>query len=671
MNMKINKLLFGLLGMAAISFTACSDDKVDYERGTWDANENYADIYFAESSKTVELDPADPLTTTLKVYRRVEHEYTYAKDSLGNDSITNDTIVTKLPKLTLKLDIVSNTDSVFEVSDAEFAEGDTVAIVTINFPKAEVGVPYTLDLQVTGADYVSLYSEAPATKLTVTRVKWNDAGFYLDENGNKVEGMCMFTDDFVTGFFGVDNVSYPVKVQERADKPGYFRLINVYHEDYPYNDPGDWDTSKDYYIYIDATNPKKVYIPHYCETGMSWSYGQFLISSMAGYYIAKDQAEKANDYFGTYANGKITFPKSALLIAMTGYNSGSFYNCNDAGLFTVVLDPTLNPYRADIKKDFDYSLDFEGKFVSEQYNTITNVQLWKGVANNTTDKCDSVFAATYGTPYCLKSPYADGYDLYFTVKDGEVKIPEGYEIQATGDKAAGADIYAKISTMSTFAEGLINLVITFQDKEGNVVYGTANEQLLNLTYTEIGTGVYNYNVEPLSQGGSSYYIGSEEATLFQCDQDPSQYYLTPWARSEEGFIFTVQADKTIKFYQSTGENYVEEGEDYGTVYFMDIEEYNPNYAEYLGKYDGNKTFEFVGSYYIPGVGGFGLIAETFVLDGEEAADGARTLHSKDLRLNKTYRAPSRFKAKKVNKTQRNGQKNWKSAIRPSMELLTK
>ena len=112
--------------MAAISFTACSDDKVDYERGTWDANENYADIYFAESSKTVELDPADPLTTTLKVYRRVEHEYTYAKDSLGNDSITNDTIVTKLPKLTLKLDIVSNTDSVFEVSDAEFAEGDTV-----------------------------------------------------------------------------------------------------------------------------------------------------------------------------------------------------------------------------------------------------------------------------------------------------------------------------------------------------------------------------------------------------------------------------------------------------------------------------------------------------------------------------------------------------------------
>jgi hypothetical protein len=507
MNMKINKLLFGLLGMAAISFTACSDDKVDYERGTWDANENYADIYFAESSKTVELDPADPLTTTLKVYRRVEHEYTYAKDSLGNDSITNDTIVTKLPKLTLKLDIVSNTDSVFEVGDAVFAEGDTVAIVTINFPKAEVGVPYTLDLQVTGADYVSLYSEAPATKLTVTRVKWNDAGFYLDENGNKVEGMCMFTDDFVTGFYGVDNVSYPIKVQERADKPGYFRLINVYHEDYPYNDPGDWDTSKDYYIYIDATNPKKVYIPHYCETGMSWSYGQFLISSMAGYYIAKDQAEKANDYFGTYANGKITFPKSALLIAMTGYGSGGFYNCNDAGLFTVVLDPTLNPYRADIKKDFDFSLDYEGKFISEQYESVTRAQLWKGVANNTTDKCDSVFAATYGTPYCLKSPYADGYDLYFTVKDGEVKIPEGYEIQATGDKAAGADIFAKISTMSTFEEGLINLVITFQNEDGSVVYGTSTETLKHVTYTkDMFLGKFTY-WSVYSSNGKLYDLG--------------------------------------------------------------------------------------------------------------------------------------------------------------------
>ena len=506
MNMKINKLLFGLLGMAAISFTACSDDKVDYERGTWDANENYADIYFAESSKTVELDPADPLTTTLKVYRRVEHEYTYAKDSLGNDSITNDTIVTKLPKLTLKLDIVSNTDSVFEVGDAVFAEGDTVAIVTINFPKAEVGVPYTLDLQVTGADYVSLYSEAPATKLTVTRVKWNDAGFYLDENGNKVEGMCMFTDDFVTRFFGVDNVSYPIKVQERSDKPGYFRLINVYGEAYVYNEPGDWDDSKDYFIYIDATNPKKVYIPHYCEVGMDWGYGMFSISSMAGYYISKGTPEKADDYYGTYANGKITFPKEALLINMASY-SANFYNCNSAGMFTVVLDPTLNPYRADIKKDFDFSLDYEGKFISEQYESVTRAQLWKGVANNTTDKCDSVFAATYGTPYCLKSPYADGYDLYFTVKDGEVKIPEGYEIQATGDKAAGADIFAKISTMSTFEEGLINLVITFQNEDGSVVYGTSTETLKHVTYTkDMFLGKFTY-WSVYSSNGKLYDLG--------------------------------------------------------------------------------------------------------------------------------------------------------------------
>ena len=482
--MKLNKLIFGLLGMAAISFTACSDDKVDYERGTWDANTNYADIYFAESSNNVELDPADPLTTTIEVYRRVQHEYTFAKDSLGNDSLTSDTIITALPKLTLKLDVVSNTDSVFEVGDAVFAEGDTVALVTVNFPKAEVGKPYTLDLQVTGADYVSLYSEAPATKLTVTRVKWNDAGFYFDAEGNKVEGMCMYTDDYVTGFFGVENVSYPVKVQERADKPGYFRLINVYGEDYPYNEPGDWDDSKDYYIYIDATNPKKVYIPHYCEVGMDWGYGMFRISSLAGYYIDKEQAEKANDYYGTYANGKITFPKEALLISLANYNSGNFYSCNAGGLFTVVIDPTLNPYRADIVKDFKYELAYDGKFTSEQYESISRVKLLAGTAITTTDDCDSVFAATYGTPYCLESPYAEGYNLYFAVKDGEVKIPEGYELQAIGDKAAGADIYAKISTMSKFAEDKVELVITFQTKDGSVVYGTANEVLEHVTYTK-------------------------------------------------------------------------------------------------------------------------------------------------------------------------------------------
>lgn len=512
--MKLNKLFFGLLGIAALMFTACSDDDVDYQRGAWDANANYADIYFQKSSNTIELDPVDPTSVTLEVYRRVQHEYTYGKDSEGNDSVIADKILTPLPALTVKLDITENTDNVFNVSDAIFAEGDTVAFINVSFPNAAEGIPYKLGLLATGADLVSSYSQSPATSLTVTRVKWNDVGFYLDENGNKVEGWCMFTDDYVTGFYGVDNVSYPIKVQERDDKKGYFRLVNVYHEDYPYNDPGDWDTSKDYYIYIDATNPKKVYIPHYCETGMSWSYGMFRISSMAGYYLARNDESSAEGYYGTYANGQITFPVGGLLISMAGYGTGGFYSCNDAGLFTVVIDPTLNPYRASVEKDFDYAIDYEGLFTSEKYGSATRVKLYKGTANNTTDDCDSVFAAEYGTPYYLESPYAEGYNLYFAAKDGEITIPEGYELQPTGDVAAGEDVYAKISTMSTIEEDLLTLIITFQNKSGSVVYGTAEEVLKHVSYTkDMVLGSFNYMA---TVNGNDYNLGT-----FTITEDPA------------------------------------------------------------------------------------------------------------------------------------------------------
>lgn len=650
--MKLNKLFLGFAALTALSFTACSDDDIEYQRGTWDAADGFADVYFKNATPSVELDPVDECTATLQVYRRVTHEYKYEKDAEGNDSLVSDEIVTKLPALNVKFDVTENTDDVFTVGEANFAEGDTVASFTVSFPKAEIGKPYTLGLIISDASLVSSnYSSAGYLTFTVNRVKWNDVGFYFDENGNKVEGYCMFTDDYVTGFYGVDNVSYPIIVQERDDKKGYFRLKNVYHENYPYNDPGDWDTSKDYYIYIDATNPQKVFIPHYCETGMAWSYGMFRISSLAGLRLAQGRDADAEPYYGTYANGQITFPKGALLISMAGYGTGGFYACNDAGLFTVVIDPTLNPYRADIVEDFDYAKLFDGVLISGQRGTNTTTSLYVGTANNTTDNCDSVFAATYGTPYYVESPYADGYNIYFAVKDnGEVTIPEGYELQPTGlDDNAGHDIYAKLSTMSTYQENYVTLVVTFQSKDGELVYGTNDEIIANLTYKEIGKGVYTYGVQPLSNNADSFYEGAVEATLYQCEQLTGNYYLKPWASSEDGFNFTIGDDGKIRFYQFTGDAFAT----YGDVYFIDLEAYNPAYTDYLGEYDEEtKTFEFNGSYYIPDAGGFGLISETFVLGAElpQPTEAPVVNNMKKSTLVK-YNAPSRFVGKKVDRKQ--------------------
>ena len=648
--MKLNKLFFGLAALTALSFTACSDDDVDYQRGAWDAAAGYADVYFKDLAPSVELDPVDECAAPLQLYRRPVHEYTYAKDSEGNDSVVSDKIVSNLPAMTVKFDVTENTDNVFTVGDATFAEGDTVTTFKVDFPKAEIGKPYKLGLNISDDNLVSPnYSSGDYCTFTVNRVKWNDVGFYFDENGNKVEGYCMFTEDYVTGFFGVDNVSYPIVMQERDDRKGYFRMKNVYGASYPYNEPGDWDTSQDYYIYIDATDPAKVFIPHYCEIGMDWGYGMFRISSIAGLRLAQDRPADAEGNYGTYANGIISFPKEALLISMANYNSGGFYTCNSAGLFKVVVDPTLNPYRADVAKDFEYTKLFDGVLMSGQRGTTTNTALYEGKCITTTDKCDSVFAADYGTAYCVESPYAEGYNLYFSVKEnGDVAIPEGYELQPTGlNDNAGHDIFAKLSTMSTYQENYVTLVVTFQTEDGELVYGTSDEIVANLTYSEVGKGVYTYGVGALSQNAGSYYEGADEATLFQCDQLKGSYYLKPWASSEDGLNFTIGADGKIRFYQNTGDQY----EDYGDVYFIDLEAYNPDYTRYLGEYDDEtKTFEFCGIYVIPGVGGFGLISETFQL-GVEVPAPARAAEQKSLSIFKDYKAPSRFVATKVNRKQ--------------------
>ena len=662
--MKLNKLFLGLAAVGALSFAACSDDDIDYQRGTWDAVDGYADIYFDKAVQTpVELDPTDPLVASFKVYRHVEHKYTWGKTADGTkDSITADEIVTPLPALTVKMNVVENTDNIFQVADATFAQGDTVATVNLTFNGAKEGVPYKLTIDIQDPQYVSKYSNATSTSITVTRVKWNDVGYYIDENGQKVEGWGMYTDVMCGSWFGGDDLTFPTRIQERDDKPGYFRLVNTYDYHYPYNDPttavgAEWqgagvtredcfDYSKDYYIYIDATNPKQVYIPEACDLGSDWGYGNFIIFSYAGYRLAN--GGKGDGYWGTYENGKITFPAGSILRAMTNYNAGSLYVAGNG--LKLVIDPSKDLYRATVNTDFEYNKLFDGVLISEKLGTTTEAALYEGTILTTMDKCDSVFAADWGKPYIVKDAYAKGYDLLFCAKGEEVKIPVGYELQNTGLQAMGEDVYAKISTMSSYAPNYVSLVITFQNKKGTIEYGTTTEVVANLTYKEVGTGAYTYGVAALSQDAESFYEGAENSTLYQCEQLPGSFYLKPWANSEEGLNFTLGKDGYIRFYQFTGDSFT----GYGDVYFIDIEAYNPNYTQYLGGYDAKTgTFTFNGIYYIPGAGGFGLITETFVL-GAEAPAEARSVTARELgmKLDSSMKAASRFVPNKVEKSAR-------------------
>ena len=328
---------------------------------------------------------------------------------------------------------------------------------------------------------------------------------------------------------------------------------------------------------------------------------------------------------------------------------GGWNNTQSNGI-VVITFPGYTPLYTATVEDYNWEKVFAGAYISAQLGTTTeDVTLYKGVAKADVEAenpgCYDRFAELYGTPYLIKDAYAEGYDIVFGVKDGEVKVIEGYESQPLGIQAVGADVYGAIGAGgSSFTAAVVNLKITFQNKKGDVEYGTAVETLANLSWSEVGTGVYTYGVEALSQTGGSYYEGSENATLFQCNELPENYIIKPWAMSEDGLKFTLSAkDGKIRFYQYTGEAY----ENYGDVYFIDLEAYNPSYTEYLGEYnEESKTYEFCGAYYIPAAGGgFGLVSETFVLDAPAAAPKAVKKNKGLKQAFKHYQIPSRFQPK--------------------------
>lgn len=143
-------------------------------------------------------------------------------------------------------------------------------------------------------------------------------------------GYAMYTEDCLTTFFEVANETYSVEVRQHKDYPGLFRVIH------PYAAYGA-DTSKEYFIEIDATDPEAVIIPGVYGTGFDAGYGEISITSMAYYYMETQGATKENakdvGYTGVLEENVITFPVDGLLISMADYKNGSFYSSNKNGMF--------------------------------------------------------------------------------------------------------------------------------------------------------------------------------------------------------------------------------------------------------------------------------------------------------------------------------------------------
>ncbi len=170
--------------------------------------------------------------------------------------------------------------------------------------------------------------------------------YYASSSENPWEslGYAEYTDDCITTFFAMYEegdlaVPYDVEIQENTAQPGLYRLVNPYGEAYPFNDPGDWDTTQDYYMEVNACDPDGVYIEAF-DTGCDWGYGDFLICSLAAYWMENGyslEEEKMYGDCGTLNNGVITFPIEGMCIGMANYYGGAWFSANLWGNHKIVL----------------------------------------------------------------------------------------------------------------------------------------------------------------------------------------------------------------------------------------------------------------------------------------------------------------------------------------------
>lgn len=191
--MKLNRIfLYGSIVLAGM-LASCSSD--DYEKGEVAAgNQLYAVTFGEDNIVSMELDPAEPTSYSITVYR---------DEAKSTDA------------LSVPLKVLTNEEDIFTVpASVNFAAGSSEAEVEVTFNKAEVGVSYALEVAL-DESYVNPYKSSTTTSYAfeVNRVKWNSlgVGYWFD------------------GWWGD---IFEVEIFQRDDKPLMYRCTSPIDDDY-------------------------------------------------------------------------------------------------------------------------------------------------------------------------------------------------------------------------------------------------------------------------------------------------------------------------------------------------------------------------------------------------------------------------------------------------------
>lgn len=300
-----------MTALAVYLLCASCDRAMNAELGEPDNADCYG-IYFPSQKGTgdLQMGPDDPKTVRFTVRR-----------------------INTRGALEVPVTIESDYPGIFTATEICFEEDSPTAEIEVRFPTIRQGVKYDCTIRVEGDEYVSSYSQnASHLSFSVTCVKWNKL---IGDNG---ETTGLWRDGVFPEWFSVaqPNLEQAVEIYERDDKPGYYRIFDVYGADYMTSMFGMNASSvclEQNYTYIDATDPEKVWIPTF-RTGivMSADYGEI---SIASYVVENEEFDASiSSIYGTMKDGVITFPANALQmhLAVLGW-----YPTNSYGLHRIIL----------------------------------------------------------------------------------------------------------------------------------------------------------------------------------------------------------------------------------------------------------------------------------------------------------------------------------------------
>ncbi len=652
-----------ILALAGCFMVACTEEEV-YQPGEWDAAvEGFQNVSFQEATQSIELDPAEDTKAFIEVLRTDTTE-----------------------AIEVSFNVLENTDDVFIVGKCEFAKGDTLAKIPVEFPTAKEGITYTLQLELTDPKFVSSYTTDNTITFKVTRVKWNSLGKGTIEEWGFLGGVGeieFFQREDDHKKFRVYQPFHNIMIQASDGNYYPFSNFNIFSPDaaeyltfevIPTLEEseekflGEYEVEKEGLIFFDAANMGYYNSSYAADINIlhplnlkdyqdpsTWEYNRVLSWQKESETNLPGQVQLAPYYYM--------------------YGVGGWDYTTEDGMVILTFPGYKEPVSVDVRQDVMYDEEvFTGTFTSSQMGTKGAATLYKETEVTLEDEeAVNIYKTNFGTAYAIAGTYSEDCVIYFCVdNDGNVRAPEFAtedggitKLQSLGIKALGQDVYAKINEgKSTFTDELITLNITFTNADGSVEYGTTDETLSNVPYIEnpyttVGTADYTYTILFVNEDGSPYL--DEGLELQQSIVDPTEFQVLNWGM---GSTFTFYWDQTTNRIDVPMQPaYTYNG---SVVYYIaDIPTAvgNPGYYEqFPSAYDPETGVATLYVYYFDANGQGAYDAETMKINLNavaEARANKSAISVKSLTSQKGLRAKTPWSnPKKVNKLERFGKPVW-------------